>query len=234
MGSTPSESFKARLLSRENLITNTAGIAPGYLQANLLALPAAYASDFYDLCLRNPVACPLLGVTVQGNPNVVQPAGCIQSEDFDMRTDFPLYRVYQHGKQVESRNEVLNGWSLDHVGFLIGCSFSFEEALRSAGLTPRHHVTGSMVPMYRSHLPLLPAGVFTDCKCVVSMRPYLPEEIERACGVTPQVAVQEMGTTIDGLVFAHEPGHMLVTDWLVTDLPRLLPGTIWNGTSSII
>lgn len=184
MGSVQSESHTARLLCRNNLLTNTAGISPGYLQANLLALPAAYASDFHDLCLRNPVACPLLGVTVQGNPRAIKPAGCIQSEDFDIRTDFPQYRVYRNGNHTETRSSVLDLWTTNHVGFLIGCSFSFEDALISAGLPPRHHLTESIVPMYRTQLSLLPAGLFVGCKCVVSMRPYLPEQIERVRDVT--------------------------------------------------
>lgn len=39
--------------------------------------------------------------------------------------------------------------------------------------------------------------------------------IGKACGVTPQVAVEAAGNAIDGLVFAHEPGNMLVTDMTV-------------------
>lgn len=184
MGSVQSASHLARLQSRNNVLTNTAGVAPGYVQANLLALPAAYADDFHDLCLRNPVACPLLGVAAKGNPRTIEPAKCIQSRDFDIRTDIPRYRVYQHGKHTESRSDILDVWTTDHVGFLIGCSFSFEDALSSAGLPPRHHLTGSIVPMYRTDIPLSPAGIFVGCKCVVSMRPYRPEHIERVRDVT--------------------------------------------------
>lgn len=35
------------------------------------------------------------------------------------------------------------------------------------------------------------------------------------------MAVQAAGDKIEGLVFAHEPGHMLVTDWTVGDLQEL-------------
>lgn len=45
-----------------------------------------------------------------------------------------------------------------------------------------------------------------------------------ACGVTPQMVVEAAGDKIDGLVFAHEPGHMLVTDWTTEDLDKLRPG----------
>lgn len=46
----------------------------------------------------------------------------------------------------------------------------------------------------------------------------------KACGVTPQMVVEAAGDKIDGLVFAHEPGHMLVTDWTTEDLDKLRPG----------
>lgn len=184
MGSIQSESRTARLLCRNNILTNTAGIAPGYLQANLLALPAAYAGDFHDFCLRNPVACPLLGATVPGNPRAIEPERCIKYGDFDIRTDFPWYRVYRHGNLIKTHSDIVDLWTADHVGFLIGCSFSFEDALTSVGLAPRHNLTGCIVPIYRTEIPLLPAGVFVGCKCVVSMRPYLPEQIERVREVT--------------------------------------------------
>lgn len=168
-----------RLLSRDNKVTNTSGLAPGYLQANLLILPARYAQSFHDLCRRNPVACPLLGVTPKGDPNTVQPAQCIQHPGFDIRTDCPAYRVYRHGKCIERRRrDLLDAWTDEHVGFLIGCSFSFEDALAAAGLRPRHQEMNTVVPMYRTNLPLLPAGIFIDASCIVSMRPYRPEDIE--------------------------------------------------------
>ncbi|KAJ5563136.1 hypothetical protein N7535_002419 [Penicillium sp. DV-2018c] len=278
MGSIATTAQEARLRCRHNQLTNTAGIAPGYLQANLLVLPVRYASDFHDLCLRNPVPCPLLGITaVTGNPKAIRPAKCIQSEDFDIRTDFPKYRIYSEGKYVETRQDLLDVWTNDHVGFLIGCSFSFEDALTAAGLPPRHQKTRTIVPMYRSTIPLLPAGIFTGGCCIVSMRPYRPDQIERvreitraylsthgepvawgweaakqlgidnvgkpdfgepqqfeegevpvfwACGVTPQIAVEAAGKCIEGLVFSHEPGHMLVTDWTAEDLQKLKSGNV--------
>lgn len=36
--------------------------------------------------------------------------------------------------------------------------------------------------------------------------------------MTPQVAVEAAGDKVEGLVFAHEPGNMLITDWTVEDL----------------
>lgn len=38
--------------------------------------------------------------------------------------------------------------------------------------------------MYRTNLPLLPAGIFTSATCIVSMRPYKAEDVERVRSVT--------------------------------------------------
>ncbi|OOF96822.1 hypothetical protein ASPCADRAFT_506420 [Aspergillus carbonarius ITEM 5010] len=286
-------SQQTRLLARQNAITNTAGYSPGTLQANLLILPQKHSQDFHNLCLRNPVSCPLLGIsTTPGNPTQITPSPCIQTPDFDLRTDCPLYRVYKHGKCIATKKpDLLDVWpspspnntpeaqeqveETDYTAFLIGCSFSFESALCAASLTPRHHTTATIVAMYRTSIPLLPSGIFTGAHCIVSMRPYREEDIDRvreitrpylathgepvdwgwdavqrlgirdiqdpdfgdvqrfevgevpvfwACGVTPQMAIEAAGEKIDGLVFAHEPGHMLVTDWSVEDLERLKGG----------
>lgn len=64
-----------------------------------------------------------------------------------------------------------------------GCSFTFEEALINAHLTPRHIERGTNVPMYRSNIPLMPAGVFSGVQ-VVSMRPYKVSQIETVRDVT--------------------------------------------------
>jgi uncharacterized protein YcsI (UPF0317 family) len=41
------------------------------------------------------------------------------------------------------------------------------------------------------------------------------------------MAVEAASDRIDGLVFAHEPGHMLITDWTAEDLQNLKPGSIY-------
>ena len=47
---------------------HTAGLADGYLQANLVILEDKYAFDFMRFCQRNPKACPLVGVSDVGVP----------------------------------------------------------------------------------------------------------------------------------------------------------------------
>src|SRR6266446_10417368 len=46
----------------------TAGLALGYVQANLVLVPRALAFDFLLFCQRNPKPCPLLEVTEPGSP----------------------------------------------------------------------------------------------------------------------------------------------------------------------
>jgi uncharacterized protein YcsI (UPF0317 family) len=110
-----------------------------------------------------------------------------QSSDLDLRRDIPRYMVYHDGKldQHADHTDLVNDWHADdHVAFLIGCSFSFEAALCNASLAPGHIVGGRNVPMYRTTLPLNPAGVFTGGTYVVSMRLYKEQDIERVRVIT--------------------------------------------------
>ena len=184
---------EVRLAARENACTvPTAGLASTYLQANLIVLPSKYAQDFRDLCARNPVPCPLIAESSSTGdfchlkshlPSVNQ--GQRIAHSLDMRTDCPKYNVYRDGRLVEDGvADVKRHWTEDHVAFVIGCSFSFESALAAAYLPTRHSILGRNVPMYRTNIPLNPAGVFCGSTYVVSMRPYKKEEVERVRAIT--------------------------------------------------
>ncbi|EXF86442.1 hypothetical protein CFIO01_00139 [Colletotrichum fioriniae PJ7] len=190
----------ARLACRSGAFASTtAGQAPTYLQANLIVLPRCYAGDFRLLCHRNPVPCPLLAESSSpGDFNKLK--SYVRSPDgekilpvatnIDLRHDSPRYRVYEDSKHVPVNGvwepvSVEDKWlDGDHVGFLIGCSFSFERALNESGLTPRHMTHDRNVPMYRTNIPLCAAGVFKGATYVVSMRPYKVSEIERVRDIT--------------------------------------------------
>ncbi|PSS28474.1 hypothetical protein M430DRAFT_94501 [Amorphotheca resinae ATCC 22711] len=193
----PATGAEARIAARNNTYTtSTSGIANTFLQANLIVLPSRFASDFRLLCLRNPVPCPLLAESAR--------VGCFDElkswlpgiEDsriaagIDIRRDAPRYMVYEDGELKKFQcADIVEEWSEDHVAFLIGCSYSFENALTAAGLPPRHAVMGRNVPMYRTRLPLCPAGIFTGATYVVSMRMYKRSEVETVRDVTrPYVA----------------------------------------------
>ena len=155
----------------------TARLAPGHVQANLIAVPRDYAEELADLCARNPVPCPVLE---QLPPGAFAPR-CAPGAD--LRTDLGRYRVWRDGALAEQPREVRALWTDDLVAFLIGCSFTFDHALAQAGLPPRHYALDRNVPMYRTRVPLAPAGRLHGVM-VVSMRPYRAEEIERVRDVT--------------------------------------------------
>ncbi len=168
-----------RLRMRQGLFTGpTSGLAPGNVQANLVILPQALAHDFLRFAQANPRPCPVLGVTEAGDPRLPT-----LGEDLDLRTDLPRYRVWRNGELVEEPTDISHLWRDDLVGFAIGCSFSFEEALIEDGIEVRHIACGSNVPMYRTSIDCVPAGVFHG-KLVVSMRPMKPADAIRAVQIT--------------------------------------------------
>ena len=158
--------------------THTAGVAPGYVQGNVCILPRDYADDFRAFCERNPRPCPLLAVSAPGDPRL--PA---LGEDLDIRTDVPRYRIFRNGVLEAEADDLSGLWRDDLVTFVLGCSFSFEEALMKAGLALRYVEQGRNVPMYRTSIDTVPAGPFRG-KLVVSMRPFAPAEAIRAIEIT--------------------------------------------------
>jgi uncharacterized protein YcsI (UPF0317 family) len=157
---------------------HTAGLAPGYVQGNVCILPREYADDFREFCERNPKPCPLLAVSEPGDPRL--PA---LGADLDIRTDVPSYRIFRDGKQERDVVNLVELWRDDLVSFVLGCSFSFEEALVEAGLRLRYVEQGRNVPMYRTSVETVPAGRFRG-KLVVSMRPFRPADAIRAIEIT--------------------------------------------------
>lgn len=231
---------------------HTAGLAPGVLQANLAIMPAIFALDFMRYCQRNPKPCPLSGVSDTGNPMMFT-----LGRDIDIRSDVPAYNIYVDGKLDRSVEDIGAVWRDDLVAFALGCSFTFEHALMKSGVRLWHVDNNTTVPMFRSNIDTVPAGVFHG-KMVVSMRAVPVAQVEKvveisrrfplahgapvhigdpaaigikdvtrpdwgdaapvlpghvavfwACGVTPQVAIEQAGLPI---CITHKPGHMLITD----------------------
>lgn len=152
----------------------TPGLAPGHVQANLVILPREWAYDFLVFAMRNPKPCPVLDITEPGDPEPrkMAPGG-------DLRTDLPRYRVWENGQCVAEPQEIGAYWRDDLVGFLLGCSFSFEGALVEARVPVRHIECGCNVPMYITHVPCTPAGRLSG-PLVVSMRPIPAALVSRA------------------------------------------------------
>jgi uncharacterized protein YcsI (UPF0317 family) len=168
----------------------TAGVAREYVQANLVILPQAWAADFERFCKLNPKPCPLIEVTE---------SGCFEAKltapGSDLRTDLPAYRVYRNGELVDRCALIVRYWPDDSaaivkserlVAFLIGCSFTFEQALLDVGIPVRHIEVIRNVPMFRTNRECTPAGAFSG-PLVVSMRPMTPEQAEVAARITERM-----------------------------------------------
>ena len=158
--------------------TFTSGMAPGHVQANLVILPGDLAFDFLLFCQRNPKPCPLLEVVEGGSvePKTFAPGA-------DLRYDLPRYRVYRYGELEAEVTDIADYWQDDMVSFLLGCSFTFDNALIDAGISLRHVDEGVNVSMFITNIETSAAGAFSG-PMVVSMRPIPQEKVVRAVQVT--------------------------------------------------
>lgn len=175
----PASAAAARAaIRRGHWVSHTSGMAPRHVQGNLVILPEAYAAEFLRFCQRNPKPCPLLAVSEPGDPRLPG-----LGADIDIRTDVPLYRVWRDGVLRDEVSDIAALWRDDLVSFVLGCSFSFEQALLEDGMRLRHIDQGRNVAMYRTHLPTVPAGPFHG-PMVVSMRPLRAADAIRAVQIT--------------------------------------------------
>lgn len=156
----------------------TAGLAPGFVQGNLCILPQDLAADFLRFAHQNPKPCPVIGMSEIGSPRVP-----LLGETIDLRTDLPRYRIWKKGELVAEPTDIADVWRDDLVAFVIGCSFSFEEALIEDGIPLRHVACNANVAMYRTSIACVPAGPFAG-PMVVSMRPLKPADAIRAVQIT--------------------------------------------------
>ena len=154
----------------------------GYAQANLVILPQEYAFDFLLFCQRNPKPCPLLEVLESGEYRTKY-----LSSDADIRTDIPLYNIYRKGRLEGQVKDIKNLWKRDFVTFLLGCSFSFEEAMLRSKIPVRYIEENKNVSMYVTNIPCHSAGIFRG-PMVVTMRPIPADKISRAVQITSRYA----------------------------------------------
>jgi uncharacterized protein YcsI (UPF0317 family) len=157
---------------------HTSGLADQHVQGNVVILPEADATDFLRYCQRNPKPCPVLAVSEPGVPTLPS-----LGVDIDIRTDVPAYRVWRNGELAEERHDITELWRDDLVTFVLGCSFSFEQALIDAGIPLRHVAEKRNVAMYRTSINTHAAGAFSG-PMVVSMRPLKAADAIRAIQIT--------------------------------------------------
>jgi uncharacterized protein YcsI (UPF0317 family) len=140
-------------------------------------LPAEEAFNFLLFCVRNPKPCPILDVL---EPGQVEP---IIAPGADLRTDLPRYKIFENGDYITDVENVSEYFSEDMVSFLLGCSFTFENAMLAAGLPIRNMEENKNVSMYTTNRECIPAGPFS-AHLVVTMRPMTPQQAVRAVQVT--------------------------------------------------
>lgn len=181
--STPIEIRQA--IRRGEYASNTSGLAAGFVQCNLVILRQDFADEFEQFCQLNPKPCPLIAKSAKPGDFHLKAAG----NDIDIRTDFPAYQVFQNGTLQRQQTDISAIWREDFVVFLLGCSFSFEEALINAGIEVRNIDEQKNVPMFKTDIACTSAGRFTG-KMVVSMRPMKATDAIDAiqiCGQYPAV-----------------------------------------------
>ena len=213
-----SAAYVRGMIRRQEITGQTGGMALGRMQGNLAILPADLALDFARYCQRNPKPCPLVGVSETGDP-MLPTLGA----DIDIRSDVSSYNVYRDGELADTVHDIGDLWRDDLVTFVLGCSFSFEEALLADGVPLRHLESGYLVPMYRSNIATTPAGPFSG-PIVVSMRPMPVSEAIRAVEVTARFPMMH-GTPVHmgdpaGIGIA----DILQPDW--GDVPEIREGEI--------
>ncbi len=178
----------------------TSGLAPGKLQANLVILPRRFADDFLRFCKRNPKPLPLVGVSRSGVPAIPQLG------DLDLRTDVPRYDVYRFGALVGQPTNISALWRDDFSAFVIGSSHTFDHALAARSIRLRPMGGYKALPMYRTIIPVAPAGRFGG-NCVVSMRAIRKADIDKVRAVTARFP-QAHGAP----VHIGEPGIIGISD----------------------
>lgn len=174
----------------------TSGISGDKVQANVVILPRKYAFDFLLFAMRNKKAVPIIEVLEDGRYESVYAKGS------DVRTDVPKYNIYRYGELIETVDEVESYWQDDFVTFLIGCSFTFEQAIMDGGIDIKHIKEGKNVAMYKTDIPAEPAGLFHG-QAVVSMRPFKKEDIDDVIAITERFPDMHGGP-----VHVGEPGEI--------------------------
>ncbi|EKG3473880.1 DUF1445 domain-containing protein, partial [Campylobacter coli] len=118
-------------IAKGEIKEQTSGMALGYAQANLVILPKEYAKDFQTFCMLNPKPCPLLEIVHGKFTQKI-------AKNANIYTDIPKYFIYENGIKTKEAYDISEYYNDDLIGFLLGCSFSFEEALLEKGLEIRH------------------------------------------------------------------------------------------------
>jgi uncharacterized protein YcsI (UPF0317 family) len=157
---------------------NTSGLMPNLVQGNLVIMPKQWADEFIEFCRLNPKPCPVIGISKPGDPLIPE-----LGNGLDIRIDVPEYHLFREGVYDSAVSDINEYWANDSVAIVLGCSFSFEDALQSAGLPVRNIVQGTNVSMYDTNIATQATDNFS-CNMVVSMRPFKKHNIDQVVKIT--------------------------------------------------
>lgn len=203
------------LIEAGEIRESTAGMAAGYVQCNLIVLEKDYADEFREFARLNPQPCPVLE-EFSG-----EPISRFLAPGANVLRSIPWYNVYRDGQLAETIPDASAYWKEGMVGFLIGCSYSFEEALLREGIEIRHITQGTPVPMWNTTIPCKPYGRLKG-GTVVSMRPMTPEDAQKAREIT-----EKMPRVHGGPVHIGDPAAIGIRDITKPDYGQ--PVTIREG-----
>lgn len=167
--------LRSLILQKKPNIRNTSSMAGELRPASLVVLPRSLAPAFERFCQANTGPLPLLG---QSEPEkwMLPTQGAVS----ETRMGRPQFWKYEFGActgslaSLEQYSEQLK----DMVAFLLGCSFSLEEALKKAGLPRRDPAGHSQAAAYKTTVPCVTHAGFC-CPLVVTMRPIPKDKLER-------------------------------------------------------
>lgn len=158
----------------------TRGAVQGVVQCNLVVLPGAEADAFGAWCEHNAGVAPVIARTQAGVATL--PA---LGEDLDLRHDLLAYNLFEHGALVGEVPDLATRWTDDAVGFVFGCSFSLEDALRADGIALDYEARGFGGAIYVTNRQTVPVESYAG-PLVVSMRPLRAGDAARAVRVSHQ------------------------------------------------
>ena len=207
---TPAHALRMRIRAGWDGLTT--GHAPGFLQGNLVILPAQHAAAFEDFCHANARACPLLGRGAPGEPRLDG-----LGDDLDIRTEVGRYLVHEHGRQSASCRELGALWQDDFVAFVLGCWFSNEAPIARAGIRMRHVEQGIQGGLFRTRIATQQRGPFGG-PLVVSMRPFATADVTRVTHITAAAPLAHGAPLHTG-----DPAPLGIADLARPDFGEALP-----------
>ena len=106
------------------------------------------------LLKKNPKPIPILEVIKDTHYSDILAKGA------NVLNEIPAYNIIEQGQITKSVTDIQSYYSKELVFFLIGCSFSFENALIENGIPLKHIQAGKNVAMYKTQILLSSVNEF--------------------------------------------------------------------------